>query len=472
MARPDAARGVRQPTPIDPAPAIAATPVIGQSPATVSSLITTNPLWWDTLGPPSLSMRPVPARCDVAIVGAGYAGLAAALVLARAGRAVQVFDRQRPGEGASTRNGGIASGNLRESLTAMITRIGETQALRFHAEGKAARADLERFVREESLDCDYQPVGRFTGAVVPAHHETQLREAEALQRLLDIDARAVPAHAVHEEVGTERYCGGLLRPDIAGLNPARLHAGMLALARQAGATVHGETGVTRMRRERDGHELWTLRGPIRARDVIVATNGYTDRCDPWLRRRLVPVPSRIIATEPLDAALMDRLMPARRMHGDTLHLYHYYRPSPDGRRILWGGRAPLDALDPLAGTEPLRRELIATFPDLAGVAISHSWSGFVAFNRDAMPRLFARNGVRYAAGFCGSGVVWARWLGAKAAYDLLGDERAESAFQFRPPAAVPLYRGKPWFLPAVTGWMRLRDALEARRGPRGNDEAS
>jgi glycine/D-amino acid oxidase-like deaminating enzyme len=207
----------------------------------------------------------------------------------------------------------------------------------------------------------------------------------------------------------------------------------------------------------------TALGPVEADYVLLGTNGYTDRADPWLRRRLVPVRSRIIATAPLSNNLMSELMPKGVMCSETRKLHYYYRPSPDGTRILFGGRDGTIAGDPSWPTKSLRRALADIFPVLDGLDITHSWYGYVAMNRDMIPRIFSRHGARYAAGYCGSGVVWARWAGQKAAWQILGDEQGASALDFRPPGLVPLFNGTPWFLPAVFSWMSLQDRIKARR---------
>ncbi|MBT6275736.1 MAG: FAD-binding oxidoreductase, partial [Chromatiales bacterium] len=359
------------------------------------------------------------------------------------------------------------SGGLRPSFSSLIAKLGLEQAKAIYLEAKTAREDLTDFLQREGLQCDYQVTGRFTGASFQEDFDALRIDAELHRTHFDIEAKLIAPGNVSEEVATARYFGGVVRPDIAAIHPAKLHAGMLALARQAGATVHGETGVSRIQRDGDRFDLWTLRGPIKARNIIVATNGYTDRFDRWLRRRLVPVPTRIIATEQLPEPLMDELMPQRRVVDETRRLYHYYRPSPDGTRILFGGPCPEPGRNPLAGTNVLQRNLTEIFPQLADVQVSHSWYGYVAYNRDYLPRMFLRNGVHYATGFCGSGVVWARWLGLKAALHVLGDASAESTLHTdRPPKAVPFYRGRPWFLPMVTSWMRFKDELAERRSKR------
>jgi glycine/D-amino acid oxidase-like deaminating enzyme len=420
-------------------------------------MVSSAPYWWEDAPPAAPPQVAVQPRCDVVIVGAGYTGLSAGLTLARAGRSVQIFDRQRPGEGASTRNGGIASGNLRPSFRQMVGRFGAARANAIQVEAKAAREDLAEFIAREAIDCEFRLTGRFTGAAKASEYERLAREADLIRKTLGIEAHAVPRSEQHAVLGTEFYHGGMVRNDIGGLHPAKLHRGMLALAERAGAVVHSETAVHGFAPSQGGFDVETARGRVQADHVIVGTNGYTDGADPWLRRRLVPVRSRIIATAPLSNNLMAELMPKRVMCAETRKLHYYYRPAPDGTRILFGGRDGSIVGDPAWPTQHLQRALTDIFPVLDGVPITHSWWGNVAMNRDMIPRIFSRDGLRYAVGYCGSGVVWARWAGQKAAWQILGDERAQSALDFRAPPAIPLFNGTAWFLPAVYAWLGLQD---------------
>ena len=382
---------------------------------------------------------------------------------------MQIFDRQRPGEGASTRNGGIASGNLRPSYRQMVRRFGAARANAIQAEAKAAREDLAEFIRREAIDCDFQLTGRFTGAAKPGEYEGLAREADLLRKTLGIEAYAVPRAEQRSVLGTEFYHGGMVRNDIGGLHPAKLHRGMLALAEKAGAVVHSETAVLGFTARNGGFDVETARGRVQADHVIVGTNGYTDGVDPWLRRRLVPVRSRIIATAPLSNNLMSELMPKRVMCSETRKLHYYYRPSPDGSRILFGGRDGTIAGEPAWPTDNLRRALADIFPVLDGVDITHSWYGYVAMNRDMIPRVFSRHGMRYAAGYCGSGVVWARWAGQKAAWQVLGDERGRSALDFRPPPSDPALQ-RHALVPA--GRLRLDGPAGSARSPTSTARAN
>lgn len=422
------------------------------------------PYWWDATPLPAIAPQPLPHSVDVAIVGGGYTGIAAAIELAAAGRSVAVFDKARLGEGASTRNGGMTSGSIRPSHAALTRTYGEARALAILHEGKEAREDLWRYLDEARIDCGFHLSGLFDGAMTAAEQEALDRKAELLNRVLGVEAYAVPKGEVAGVIGTTLYRSGMVRPDIGGLDPARLFAGMVAHASALGAGLYPETAVQAIEAEGVGFRLRLDRGTLRAGQVIECTNGYTDAADPWLRRRLVPVRSRIIATEPLAPEVMARLMPKRMMHGDMRKLSYYYRPSPDGQRILFGGRDGTTAGDPMAPTLHLRRELARIFPELAEVAITHSWFGNVAMNRHMIPKLFRRAGRVYATGYCGSGVVWARWLGKKAARMALNEaEGARSAFDLDAPPAIPLYRGKPWFIPAVFAWYAWQDRKTQRK---------
>lgn len=426
-----------------------------------------SPYWWEAAPPRPLPVKPLAARLDVAIVGAGYAGLSAALVLARAGRSVAAFDAMNPGEGASSRNGGITSGSIRPGFDELSQAFGVDKAVAVENEGKRARAFLYDFIKTEGLDCDFQLTGLFKGALGYDQYERMARSADSLAKKLGIESYAVPHAEQRDYIGTDFYRGGTVRMDIGGLHPARFHAELLRIAEAAGVVVYSHNPVLAIQQDGAEFSVTTAAGIVKARQVIVCTDGYTDRATPFLQRRLVPVRSRIIATEELRADLMARLMPRRMMMGENRQLGFYYRPSPDGKRILLGGRDGSREGDPAAPQLRLRNGLTELFPELREVRLTHSWFGNVAMNRDMLPRVFENNGIVYATGFCGSGVVWAPWLGMRAAHKILGNKaEASTAFDFRPPAAVPFYRGNPWFMPAIIRGYALQDRIAMWRARR------
>ena len=426
------------------------------------------PFWWEEAPVKPLPRQPLAKKLDVAIVGAGYAGLSAGLALAREGRSVAAFDAMNPGEGASSRNGGMTSGTIRPDYATITRRFGEEKAMAIEAEGKIAREFLYDFIKTEGLDCDFRLVGAFKGAIGYDQYEKMARGAEALAKRLGIESYAVPYAEQRNYIGTDFYRGGTVRMDIGGLHPAKFHAELLRVALASGLTVHSNTPVTAIERDGSGFRVVTSAGTVQARQVLVCTNGYTDGANPFLRRRLVPVRSRIIATEELAPEVMARLMPKlmmieREPPARLLLPPLARRQTHPARRARQLSRRRSGSAD-APSAQRTGRDL---FPELEKVRLSHSWFGNVAMHRDMLPRIFEKDGVVYATGFCGSGVVWAPWVGMRAAHKLMGHgEQARTAFDFRPPAAIPLYRGNPWFMPAIIQGYGLQDRIAWWRASR------
>jgi len=172
--------------------------------------------------------------------------------------------------------------------------------------------------------------------------------------------------------------------------------------------------------------------------VIVATNGYSGRLLPWLSRRLIPIGSYVIATEPLTQATMDRLFPTDRLASDTCRVIYYYRPSPDRSRIVFGGRVSATETDPRISAPRLKAQLVRIFPELAGTGISHSWVGTVAYSFDHLAHCGVHDGIHYAASYCGSGVSMASYLGMRTGQKVLGSQAGRTAFDGLPFPTRPL----------------------------------
>jgi glycine/D-amino acid oxidase-like deaminating enzyme len=210
-------------------------------------------------------------------------------------------------------------------------------------------------------------------------------------------------------------------------------------------------------RDGDGFRVATPRGAIQARNVVIATNGYTGPLTPWHRRRVIPIGSYIIATEPLAPELMARLMPRARVVSDTRKLIYYYRASPDRTRILFGGRVAYKETDPRVSAPRLHAELCNIFPELQGTRISHSWVGFVAYTFDTLPHLGCQDGLHYAMGYCGSGISLASYFGTRIGQQVLGSAEGRTGLDGLTFQTRPLYYGDPWFLAASIMYYRWRD---------------
>jgi len=418
-----------------------------------------NPYWWDAAPLESQANVALPTECDVAIIGGGYTGLSAALTLVRAGRSVVVLEALVPGEGASTRSGGMIGHGHRLSYTKLIERFGAQKAKDLVREGMASLDFAKALIVDEAIDAALQVVGRMRGAWTEADFATMARDAEALKRDLDMPIDVLSKADVRREIAADCYQGGLLFRAHGGVHPAMFHRGLLARARAAGALIAALAPVTAIRHEANRFTVVTARGSIVAAAVVVTTNGYTGRATPAFARRLVAIPSFMIATEPIGQDRVRSLIPNGRMLVETRDKHLYYRPSPDGTRVVIGGRAALHPIQLDDAANWLMKELRAIFPALDNTRVSHVWAGNVAMTRSDLPGIGRRDGLWYALGCNGSGVALMPYLGHKVALKVLGRPEGKTAFDDIPLTAVPFYNGTAWFRPLMTWWFRARDRL-------------
>ena len=417
------------------------------------------PHWWDAHPPVPFDAPDLPAVADVVVIGSGYTGLHAAIQTARAGMKTVVIDAGRIGEGCSTRNGGQVSTCIKPAFGALKQRFGQGIAERIFREGQASLDFTAGFVADEGIDCDYRVVGRFHGAHSARQYDKLAREAETLHPVLKTDAFAVPRAEQYTELRTDFYHGGLVFPKHASIDPGAYHAGLVRVALASGVTLIPNCAADAISEENPGHAVSTARGVVRARYVVVATNGYSGALLPWLQRRIIPIGSYIIATEQLPRDLIDHLFPTSRILSDTRKLVYYYRLSPDRTRVLFGGRVSLRETDPRKSGPVLHRDLTAIFPELKDVGISRSWAGTVGYTFDSLMHAGAHRGVYWAGGYCGSGAGMAGYLGNCIGRQVAGDGTARTVFSEIPFPGRPYYFGNPWFLSPSILWYRIIDAL-------------
>lgn len=416
------------------------------------------PYWWDEVPRPNLPQAALPATVDVAVVGAGYTGLHAALQTARGQRSTLVLDAEEAGWGCSTRNGGQVSTSIKPSLEQLTRRHGAQRAFDILKEGQRSLAWIGEFIRSEGIDCAFGPVGRFHAAHNAAQYEALADRVQNQPKGLEVRAHMVPRSAQRSELGTDVYWGGAVYEEHCSVHPARYHQGLLQRALAAGVQVAPHCKVSGIAREGKLFRVSTARGTVLARDVVVATNGYTGRVTPWLQRRVIPIGSYMIATEELPAGLMDRLIPKNRIVSDTRKVVYYYRASPDRKRILFGGRVSHQETDPRVSGPKLHADMVRVFPELADTRISHSWCGFVAYTFDELMHVGQHEGMHYAMGYCGAGVGTASYFGMRVGQQVLGLAEGRTALDGLAFQTRPLYTGNPWFLAPSVLYYRWRDS--------------
>jgi glycine/D-amino acid oxidase-like deaminating enzyme len=416
--------------------------------------------FWTVDAPlPDARDQPLPLSVDVVVIGGGYTGLTAARETARAGRSTLVLDAGDIGGGCSARNGGQVGFSLKPTFAELSARHGAEIAAGICREADEALEDLRRLVADEQLDCDWRPVGSLLGAHTRRAFDALVRDAESQPRGLAQPFTVVSRAELAGEIDTPIYHGGVVYPRDAAIQPARLVRALCDRARAAGVMLAAHAAVRDIRRVVAGFEVATARGRVAARQVLIATNGYTGAFAPWHRRRVLPIGSYIIATEPLDPTLMARLLPRARNVSDTRRVVVYFRPSPDGRRILFGGRASAGEADVTRCVPRLRAMLAAVFPPLATVRVSHAWMGFVGFTFDTLPHLGEQDGLFYCMGYCGQGITSATYYGRKIGLTMAGRRGGESVLSGLEFQSRPYYHGRPWFLPAAVLGYRLADTF-------------
>lgn len=398
----------------------------------------------------------LPPHCDVAIIGAGLTGLSTALHLARNGASVVVLEQEKIGHGASTRNAGMALTGLKLSPEQLVKRYGRERARKFYRASLDTLSFVQNLVEQEKIACDFQRCGDLCVAHRPSHYQSLIASQKFQREEFDHHTELVPAAELARELGTKIYHGGLIDPLSASLNPAKLVAGLARCAREAGSHLLEDTPVETCRRESNGFALQTPRGSLRAKEVVVATNGYTPAALRHLRRRIIPVGSYIVVTEPLGRGLAEELLPTNRMVYDTKNFLFYFRRTPD-ERLLFGGRTSFTPMSDREAAEILRTDMLSVFPQLAAAKIDYAWHGNVGFTFDQMPHLGTQNGLHYAMGYGGHGVVISVYFGYWLALKLCGaNTSAFPFFALQMPARF-FYRKRPWFLPLAGAYYRVLD---------------
>lgn len=422
----------------------------------------------------STAEAPVPpplegdARAEVAVIGGGYTGLHAALRLAEAhGREVAVLDAAWPGWGASGRNGGFACiGGAKLSGPTLIRRFGEAGARAFFAAQVAAVDHVAETLERLGIDADRAGSGEYHVAHRPSDAAGFPAHADFVTRWYRPGAAVLGVAALRERgLASPAFHGGLHVPVGFGLNPLKYVLGLAAAAAARGVRLHGRSPVVRVEREGPGFRLHGERGTLRARQVLVATNGYSsDGLPDWLTGRYLPVISNVLATRPLTAdERAAQGMTAVETVADTRSLLHYFRLLPDGR-FLFGmrGGTGLGAAEAARTAARIRADFRAMFPAWAGVETPWSWNGLACLTGSLVAYLGPvpeLPGGFAAFGYHGGGVAMASWCGARAADLMAGTIGvADLPPLTLPPRRFPLPPLRRHYLKAAYAWYGWRDA--------------
>jgi glycine/D-amino acid oxidase-like deaminating enzyme len=396
-------------------------------------------------------------QAQVAIIGAGYAGLSTALHLAEAGIDVAALDAADIGAGASGLNGGQVNPGIKDDPDEIEGIFGAQLGASIVSFVGSTADRVFALIERLGIVCD----AARGGFVQPAHAVSAL---EGLQRRCEqwrshgVPARVLDTAEMASLLGTARYRGGWLDPRGGTLHPLKFVRGLADAAEAAGARLFVRSPVERIERHGSGWRVVTPSGSVTTERVALMTNAYSDGVWPRLAESFVPVHSFQVATRPLPPAVAAAVIPAGYGASDTRRLLLYFRRDPE-HRLLIGGRGTLFDPGGTSGFRHLERVLRLLFPQISDIPIEHRWYGRVAITRDSLPILHApAPGVLALAGCNGRGVALFTALGEPLAHALMTGSTEALPFPLaRELKMIPFHRLHRLYVAAASAYFRIRD---------------
>lgn len=417
--------------------------------------------YWDSLpAPPARPALSGDGSCDVGVVGGGIAGLSAALHLAERGYKVTLLEAERVGWGASGRSGAQAIFGVAASQEKLTALIGADQARQVWDMSLESLALMRALIATRRIDCDYV-AGQMHVAIKPRHLVELTQWCEELHQMYGYrSVQLLNPQATRCLVNSERYIGGLLDTNSGHINPLKYVRGLATAAEQVGAMLHEGTRVLRHERRGGVLRLVTAEGSLACRQIVFAGNAWLGATVPGLARRIMPVGTYIVATEPLGESAARALLPQNTAVTDINWVLDYFRRSHD-HRLLFGGRVSYSGLDPFNTAEATRKRMVTVFPQLKDARITHSWGGYVDITMNRAPD-FGRlePDVYYLQGFSGHGIALTGLAGKLVAEAIAGTTERFDVFTRIPHRDFPggaLLR-RPALVLAML-YYRLRDLL-------------
>ena len=373
-------------------------------------------------------------ECDVAVVGGGLAGLSAAIELADRGYSVVVLEARQVGWGASGRNGGQVIAGLACDQSVIEQQLG-TQASRevWNMTLEALRLIGERRERFD-IDCDWR--SGYLSVAVGARKARELQTWQAhMRRAYDYSTQWIAPADLPQWIASPRFHSGVHDPLGGHLHPLKYSLGLARAAAGLGVLIHEESAVTAIE---PGSTvlLRTATGSVRASHVLLAGNVYLQGIAPTLEHRIMPVGTYIVASEAIDPALAESLVPSQSAVCDTNFVLDYFRPAVD-HRMLYGGRVSYSTTTPKNLAASMQRRMARTFPQLRGTRVEYAWGGFVDISMNRAPdfgrlpdagaaRAFSN--VYYLQGFSGHGLALTGLAGRLVAEAIAGDAERFDTF--------------------------------------------
>ncbi len=381
---------------------------------------------------------------DICIVGGGYSGLSTGLHLAEKGLRVAIVEGARVGWGASGRNGGQVVNGLNASLQTIKRRYGQDTAS-FVAGLVMEGADIIRErVATYDIQCDLKPTNIFTAYT--GAHMRELEERLKLWQSYGIKTQEVIDQSdIRKYVGSDVYAGGMIDHAGGHMHPLNLALGEADAFEKNGGTLFEMSMVTNVDHVAKHPVIRTKKGSITCKKLVLCGNAYLGHVVPELASRVMPVSTQVMATEPLDPEIADRLLPTDTCIEDIRYILDYYRLSAD-KRLLFGGGTVYGGADPKDIEAKLRKNMRRVFPELADTKVDYAWSGNFALSFSRVPQMGRLNDNTYFAhGYSGHGVTGSHTFGRILSEAISGDLSRFDVFEKVP--WIPFPGGRMFRVP-------------------------
>jgi glycine/D-amino acid oxidase-like deaminating enzyme len=373
---------------------------------------------------------------DVLVVGAGFTGLYTALNLAEAGLKVAILEASRVGWGASGRNGGQIILGFSCDMPPFEAALGLQGARQVWQLITDAADQIRQRIARHAIDCDLAEGHLWTSVQARRVRLLTDWQREAAEKWGYRELDFIPKAELGAYIGSQRYQAALLDRRGGHLHPLNYVLGLARAAEALGVQIFEDSQVLRYTENADGVQVHTAQGSVRAGRLVLACNAYIDRLNPQLRARVLPVGTYIIATEPLDEALAQQLLPSNHAVSDNQFILDYFRLSAD-RRLLFGGKCTYTGREPRHLAQGMRADMLKVFPQLAEVNIDYAWGGHIDISLPRTPDFGRAGPVYWAQGFSGHGIVPTCVAGRVLAEAICGDERHLQLFSALPKPAFP-----------------------------------
>ncbi len=402
-------------------------------------------------------------RVDVAVIGAGFTGLRAALHLAENGSNVIVLDAKYVGHGASGRNGGQVNPMLPVTEPDDLrAAVGDTYFERMVDLSLGSADALFQLIEKHQIRCEARQKGWVRADHSSAARDTSRRNAK-LWNQFGAEFEFIDGDDVSKMTGMAGYDSATISPRGGAVQPMALVRGLGDATVRAGARIFSYSPVNLMERK-DG--LWHLSvngNRVIADKVIAATNGYTDQLIPGLAASVLPLSPIQIATDPLEDDQIGPILPQGHTVSDTRRLIMYSRREPGGQ-MVFGGTGFRQALGGIGGFSWVLKDAARLFPSLEGVTWKYRWGGYIALTADKVPHFHEPEpGLIAGLGYNGRGVAMGHAMGKVLADRALGTAPEDLPFP------VSTIKGYQFRTPQVLGAgmamavMRQQDSWESRR---------